>query len=116
VEFSERLFRLARPGIRNQAQRVRVHPSLILAASQPSARDLASSPAVATRYPELRTLAHGRSKTESLARVLTGLRRGCRTGCKKNEKEHEKSCDRVHFSRSARMDVLLCAIRGLTTV
>jgi hypothetical protein len=49
VEFSESLFRLTRPGIRNQAQRVRVHPRLVLAASQPSARDLASSAAGSAR-------------------------------------------------------------------
>src|SRR5262245_19524655 len=71
-------------GVSNQTQGIRIHPGLVLAASQPSARDLAS-PTGAAHFSEVRTLANRRSRTECLTRVLTGLSQYCSTGLKENK-------------------------------
>jgi hypothetical protein len=62
LEFSECVLRMISRGVSNQTQGIGVHPGLVLAASQPSARDLASPRTGGAAYdPEIRTLANRRS-------------------------------------------------------
>src|SRR5215471_157696 len=62
LEFSECVLRMISRGVSNQTQGIGVHPGLVLAAGQPSARDLASPRTGSAAYdPEIRTLANCRS-------------------------------------------------------
>jgi hypothetical protein len=62
LEFSKCVLRMISRGVSNQTQGIGVHPGLVLAASQPSARDLASPRTGGAAYdPEIRTLANRRS-------------------------------------------------------
>src|SRR5215472_7579937 len=85
-------------GVGNQTERIGVDPALVLAASEPSARDLASPRTVsAAQDPEIRTLADCRSQTECLARIFAGLRRRDCTPLSENTNQREKACDLGHF-------------------
>src|SRR5262249_25997456 len=76
LEFSECVLRVIGRGVSNQTQGIGVHPGLVLAASEPSARDLASPRTGSAAYdPEIWTLADRRSQTECLTCIFTGLRR-----------------------------------------
>src|SRR5215467_15529995 len=85
-------------GVSNQTERIGVHPALVLAASEPFARDLASPRAVSAAYdPQIRTLADRRSRTERLTCIFAGLRRRSCTPLSENKNQREKACDLGHF-------------------
>src|SRR5215813_8635167 len=85
-------------GVSNQTERIGVDPALVLAASEPSARDLASPRTVRAAYdPEIRTLANRRSQTECLTCIFAGLRRRSCTPLSENTNQREKACDLGHF-------------------
>src|SRR5262249_29723265 len=84
-------------GVSNQTERIGVDPALVLAASEPSARDLASPRTVSAAYdPEIRTLANRRSQTECLTCIFAGLRRRRCTAQSENTNQREKTCDLGH--------------------
>ena len=89
-------------GVSNQTEGIGVHPGLVLAASEPFARDLASPRAVSAAYdPEIRTLADRRSRTECLTCIFAGL---CRRRCaplRENTNQREKACDLGHQPKKA---------------
>src|SRR6516164_7998541 len=98
LKFSECVLGMIGRGIGNQTERIGVDPALVFAASEPSARDLASSRTVSAAYdPEIRTLANRRSQTECLTCIFAGLRRRGRTPLRENTNQREKACDLGHF-------------------
>src|SRR5262245_14339598 len=98
--FSERALRLISRRVGNQTQGVGVHPGLVLAASQPSARDLAAPDAVGPAYdPQIRALAQRRTETEGITRIVTRLR-PCRGGALQKDK-NETAGDLGHLGLHA---------------
>jgi len=98
LKFSECVLGMIGRGVSNQTERIGVDPALVLAASEPSARDLASPRTVSAAYdPEIRTLANRRSQTECLTCIFAGLRRRSCVPLSENTNQREKACDLGHF-------------------
>src|SRR5262249_15561364 len=98
--FSERTLRLISRSVGNQAQGIGVHPGLVLAASQPSVRNLAALDAVGAAYdPEIRALAQRGSETEGITRIVAGLRP--RGGGAQQKNKNETAGDLGHLGLHA---------------